>query len=98
VITNDLIIAEANRCRDLLAYAAELGGRKEIARLLSDVSFTPEGDFAIVGTSEETERGLVVVHNIREMFAAARLNLGLYEHSKVAECGLYAYRLTWERS
>lgn len=97
MINNDTVIGEASRCRDLLAYAADLGGRAEVAQLLGGITFTAAADDDVIGAAEETAEGLVVVHNIKEIFAVTRLNLGFYEHSQVEEHGLYGYRMTWTR-
>lgn len=94
-MTNDVIIDEAQRCRDLLAHAAELGERPETARLLGEITFTAEDDHTVLGAIEESQEGLALLRRVKEIFAAARLNLGIYERSEVAEYGPYAYRMTW---
>lgn len=98
IVTNESLIAEARRCRALLAYDAALKGDEAAAKVIYEISFSAQRDPEITGEIEQTADGLGQTLRVKEILMAAAANLGVYESSEITELGPYAWRLRWEAS
>lgn len=96
IVTNESVIAEARRCRRLLAYDTALKGDDEAAKIISEISFSAQRDPEITGEVERTADGLGQTLRVKEILMAAAANLGIYGASEITELGPYAWRLSWE--
>lgn len=98
IVTNESLIAEARRCRALLAHDAELRGELATAKIIAEISFSAQREPEITGEIEQTIEGLGQTMRVKEILMAAAHNLGVYGASEITECGPYAWLLCWEKS
>ena len=96
IVTNESLIAEARRCRRLLAYETALSGDDDAAKIISEISFSAQREPEITGEVEQTTEGLGQTMRVKEILMAAAHNLGVYGTSEITELGPYAWRLRWE--
>jgi hypothetical protein len=96
IVTNESLIAEAQRCRALLAYDAALKGEDATAKIIAEISFSAQHEPEITGEVEQTIEGLAQTMRVKEILMAAARNLDIYGTSEITECGPYAWCLRWE--
>jgi hypothetical protein len=96
IVTNESLMAEARRCRALLAYDTAQQGDDVAAKIIAEISFSAQREPEITGEVEKTIEGLAQTLRVKEILMAAAHSLGVYGTSEITELGPYAWLLRWE--
>ena len=95
MIDRDLLVVEAEKSRDLLAYSVSMGERPEDAEVIGEILVSRVADTALQGTIDETTDGLRLLPRVKDIFMAAAMNCGAYDQVQIELFGQYAYRMQW---
>jgi hypothetical protein len=95
MIDRDLLLVEAEKMTNLLAYSTSLGSRPQDAEVIGDILVSRVSPTALQGTIEETIDGLRLLPRVKEIFMAAAMNCGVYDQVQIEKFGPFAYRMQW---
>jgi hypothetical protein len=96
MIDKDLLLVEAEKARDLLAYSVSLGERPQDAEVIGDIYISRlSSENGFQGTIAETVDGVRLLSRVKDIFMAAALNCGVYDQVQIELFGQYAYRMQW---